>query len=422
MGIRRIVGGVVLAGLVLVLLGCGPAGKRDDSTLVYWRTLTGGAGDAQDELVQRFNEGQETLRVLSEFQGGYGDLAAKLMTAAVSGVGPDVTQLGTFEIRQFAKSGALVDLRPYLDGPKGLDTSDWPGTMAEAGKIDGGIYWLPFNVTVPVLYYNVEAFEEAGLPGPPATWDDFFAYAARLTQRDDRGVVQRHGVALWNITWPLFSAIWSEGGELTSKDYGSITLDGPVVVEVLTAFQNLVREGAASLPDKASGGHRAAFINGQAAMILDSPAPFEEIMDSAVGFTPGTAMYPAGRAGRVYAPGGGGLAIMAITPEVRREGAWRFIRFMLAPEQIAYYARRSGYTAFTEASRASAGDLLADPRRAVMHEALPYLRGDFSVNMSPAIRRAFDEAFQRILIEFADVRQTLEKADAKAERDIGREL
>lgn len=419
---RRRGRGFLLAVLVFVALQCGQGEKNGDSTLVYWRTLTGAAGDAQDELVRRFNGSQRAVRVSSEFQGGYGDLAAKLMTAAISGVGPDVTQLGTFEIRQFAKGGTLVDLKPYLEGPAGLDTSGWPGTMLEAGEIDGGIYWLPFNVTVPVLYYNLEAFEGAGLRGPPETWDDFFEYARRLTLRDDRGVVQRAGVALWNITWPLFSAIWSEGGALTTKDYSDITLDDPVVVQVLTAFQDLVREGAAFLPDKASGGHRAAFINGQAAMILDSPAPFDEIMESAVGFTPGTALYPAGRAGRVYAPGGGGLAILSITPEARRDHAWRFITFMLAPKQIAYYAQRSGYTAFTEASRAAAGSLLADPRRAVMHDALPYLRGDFSVNMSPAIRNAFDEAFQRILIEFADIRKTLEEADAKAERDIQREL
>ena len=68
------------------------------------------------------------------------------------------------------------------------------------------------------------------------------------------------------------------------------------------------------------------------------------------------------------------------------------------------------------------GDKLNDPRFKVIHDALPYIRADFSVNMSPAIRAAFDEAFQRILLQNADVQQTLDAADAKAEAAIKTEL
>jgi ABC-type glycerol-3-phosphate transport system substrate-binding protein len=377
--------------------------------------LTGGAGDAQDELVDRYNAAQNEILVTSEFQGGYVDLATKLMTAVVSGEGPDVTQLGTFEIRQFATAGALVDLTGYVESADGLDTSDWPGTMLDAGRVGDGLYWLPFNVTVPVLYYNPVHFEEAGLNGPPETWAEFYEFARALSRSEGVDKPARKGVALWNITWPLVSAIWSEGGRLTTKDYASVTLDDPVAVEVLTAFQKLVKEGAAVMPDAASGGHRAAFINGQASMILDSPAPFEQIMESAVGFTPAVAPYPAGSAGKVYAPGGGGLAMLSTAPEENRAAAWAFMKYMLSPEQIARYAERSGYTAFTGASRERAGDWIHEDGRATIHEALAHLRGDFSLNMSPALRNAFDQAFQRIMIEMAGVREALEAADARAE-------
>jgi ABC-type glycerol-3-phosphate transport system substrate-binding protein len=160
--------------------GCGGGPKDEDSTrkpIVYWRTLTGGAGDAQDELVDRYNAAQNEILVTSEFQGGYVDLATKLMTAVVSGEGPDVTQLGTFEIRQFATAGALVDLTEYVQSADGLDTSDWPGTMLDAGRVGEGLYWLPFNVTVPVLYYNPIHFEEVGFNGPPETWAEFYEFA-----------------------------------------------------------------------------------------------------------------------------------------------------------------------------------------------------------------------------------------------------
>ncbi len=407
--------------VLFIATGCGgPASKSGE--LIYWRTLTGAAGDAQDELVHRFNETHPDHPVRAEFQGSYGDLATKLVAATVANAGPQVTQLGTFEIRQFATSGVLLDLGPFLNGPDRIDTSGWPPDLANAGRVDGGTYWLPFNVAVPVLYYNQEAFADAGLDGPPKTWTEFFDYARKLTKRAPDGTVDRYGLALWNITWPILSMVWSDGGELTNADYSNITLNDPVVVRVLTELQSLVREGAAVFPDKASGGHRAAFLSGRAAIILDSQDAFSEVFDQSVGFTPGLANYPAGAKGKVYAPGGGGLTILANTSEAQRPAAWDFVRFMLSPESIAYYARESGYLAFTKESRDAAGDLLDDPRYAIIHAALPYLRGDFSVNMSPAVRTAFDEAFQQILVEDTDVQATLDTADAKAEREVREEV
>ena len=409
--------------ILLLLLGCSsPKSATDHDSLVYWRTLTGGAGNAQDELVQRFSSKHPGTPVKAEFQGSYADLAAKLTAAAISGAGPDVAQLGTFEIRQFAKAGALVDLRSFAESSDGLDVANWPGTVAKAGEVDGGLYWLPFNVTVPILYYNPDAFASAGIEGPPKTWAEFHDQARRLTVRDDRGEVTRAGVALWNITWPLISAIWSERGELTDRNYTNITLDDPVVVEVMTSFQQLIREGAAEFPTTASGGHRAAFTSGRAAMILDSPAPYDEIMGAASGFTPMTAMYPEGRAGRVYAPGGGGLVMLSIAPESRRASAWSFIKYMLSPDSLAYYAQRSGYPDFVRAASAPTDESRPDSHQAVLRDALPFLRGDFSVTMSPSVRNAFDEAYQKIMVDMADVRTTLAEADKRAESGVRAEL
>ncbi|NMB90128.1 MAG: ABC transporter substrate-binding protein, partial [Chloroflexi bacterium] len=390
--------------------------------LVYWHALTGPAADAQDELVKRFNESQDLIHVTSELQGAtYSDLSTKILADVAAGGGADVSQLGTYEILQFSKSGVLVDLNPYVSGDNGLDTSSWPSTMIDAGVVDGNLNWLPFNVSVPVLYYNKEAFEEAGLAGPPQTWDEYFDYAEQLTVKDANGNVTRAGAALWNITWPFLSAVWSNGGEFTTMDYSNITFDDPVVVDVMTKFQDLIKDGAAVIPDSASGGHRGAFMNGQAAMILDSPAPYGDIMANSVGFTPAVALYPEGTAGRVYAPGGGGIVMLTSCPEEKRAAAWEFMKYMLSPESIAYYGEQSGYAVFYPEAAEAAADFLSDENFAIMNSASEYLRGDFSMNGSPAVRTAFDEALLKILIDKADVQSTLESADAKAEKDIQNE-
>jgi sn-glycerol 3-phosphate transport system substrate-binding protein len=390
--------------------------------LTYWYTLTGPAAEGQLELVDRFNESQDRIVVTPEFQGSYSDLATAILTAFAASDGPDVSLLGTFEIREFQRSGVLANVKPFMDGENGLDTSGWPQEILAAGAFDDGIYWLPFNVSAPVLYYNSEALEEIGAT-PPATWDEFFDLARDLTVKNADGSTQRYGVAYipgW-FSWAMTSAIWSEGGEITTRDYSNITINDPVIVRLLTEFQDLIKDGAAILPDSASGGHRGMFKIGQAAMILDSPAPFGEIFEQSVGFTPAVANYPAGSAGKVYNVGGGGIIMSAIVPEDRRDAAWEFMRFMLTDESIAYYAERSGYVAFSSGAQELAQDFLQDERYATIHAAVPYLRGDFSVNFSPAVRNNFDRAWQSIFVDLVDVQTALDTADAEAEEQIKNE-
>lgn len=396
-------------------IGCGPP---ESERVVFWRTLTGPAGETLDRLSADYQQGHGAEAV---FQGGYGALALKLRTAAAARSGPDVTMLGTFEIRTFAEHGLLADLSPFLNEDHDLNTAAWPGSLAAAGRVGERVYWLPYNVSVPVVYWNAEAFAAAGLE-PPSTWADFFTASRILTQRDEAGRVTKRGVALWNITWPIVSMVWSDGGSLCTADYASITLDDPAAVRMLSELQALVREGAAVMPDAASGGHRAQFKSGQAAMILDSQAVFGEVMRDSLGFTPRVALFPAGSAGRIFAPGGGGLAMSADTPPERRQAAWEFIRYLLEPGPLSAFAEASGYLAFSEEAQALAPFRHEEPY-ATLYQAFEHVRGDFSLNAMPPVRDAFDRAFQRMMTDpSSDVRAILEEADRRAEAGAARWL
>ena len=393
--------------------------------ITYWRTLAGKAGEAQDELVEKFNQSQDAVHVTVEFQSGYNDLQKKLMAAYVSGEGPEVSMLGTYEIKVFGNAGVLTDLNPLINGPEGLDISDWSGTMAQAGMMNGQMVWLPLNVAVPVLYYNKEAFDEAGLPGPPETIEQFLEYADKLTVRDSSGNVVRYGYATlndWFPHWPTQNLLWSDGVRLTSKDYSSITFNDPGAVELFGKLRELFVEGSAVWPDQASGGHRAMFINGKAAMILDSPAPLYDIVEGAVDFTPAVASYPSGKAGKVFAPGGGGVVISKNCPPEKLDAAWSFVRFMLQPENIAYNADKSGYVAFSDSSIAILKDAIeTDPYASVIYQSVPYLVGDFSVNASPAVRDGYKAAMQRIFIKQEDASSVLQDMDSIVEKNLKEE-
>ena len=60
----------------------------------------------------------------------------------------------------------------------------WPTTGRRCSSppcYDGSVYGFPRDISVEVLYYNKDIFDEAGVayPDDTWTWDDFLAAAER---------------------------------------------------------------------------------------------------------------------------------------------------------------------------------------------------------------------------------------------------
>ena len=52
---------------------------------------------------------------------------------------------------------------------------------------EGKTYGIPFNRSVPILYWNRDRFQKAGIAGPPKTWAELAAIAPKLTQEGAGG-------------------------------------------------------------------------------------------------------------------------------------------------------------------------------------------------------------------------------------------
>ena len=62
----------------------------------------------------------------------------------------------------------------------------------------GKTYGIPFQRSTPVLYWNKEAFKDAGLDPnkAPATWDEMVSFGKKLTKKDASGNVTQWGLRI----------------------------------------------------------------------------------------------------------------------------------------------------------------------------------------------------------------------------------
>ncbi|MBE3576963.1 MAG: extracellular solute-binding protein [Limnochordales bacterium] len=160
----------------------------------------------------------------------------KFQSLLVSGAVPDMwLSAGMYASNQYVEQGVWKDLTPLINRDK-FDLSQYFQPTLEASTFQGKRYGLPIAMFTDALIYNVELFNQAGLPEPPHdyndtswTWDKFIEYGKKLT-KDTNG----DGIPeIWGIDGigHLDTVAASFGSFPFSSDFRKAQYDSPGVVK-----------------------------------------------------------------------------------------------------------------------------------------------------------------------------------------------
>jgi len=171
----------------LIILFIFPAGVLAEQITINWWFAHGGRlGEKVQSIVSDFNSMQSKYKVVATYKGNYSDTMMAGIAAFRAKQHPHILQV--FEVGTATMMAAKGAIKPVYE------------VMAESGQpwssdaylstvtgyyttSDGKMLSMPFNSSTPVLYYNVAAFEKAGLDPnkPPKTWSEVAQYARKLT-------------------------------------------------------------------------------------------------------------------------------------------------------------------------------------------------------------------------------------------------
>jgi len=352
--------------LSLVLPACGgggePTGKEAASgpvNITFWHSETASANDNLVKLVDRFNASQDEVKVEPVFQGSDQDLALKLIAGMSSGNVPAVAYMSEPYTEPMIDSRQVVPIQQYVDRDK-YDLSDFAPAALAYFTVDGTLYAMPHGLAVPLMYYNKIPFQEVGLDPdrPPRDLDEARAASEKLVQRDSAGNVTRFGFALEIHPWYVELTLAGAGELYVNNDNGrhgvatEVAFDNDAGRKLFQWWHDMVDDGLALNvgwdPTGANGllavGARKAVmvLSTSAAMrsIVDVLARGIEGVDLGVAPVPGIpGAVPEGSPG-VYSRS---LWIMSARPEAERDAGWKFIKWLVEPEQQAEWFGGSGY-------------------------------------------------------------------------------
>ncbi len=309
--------------------------------ITYWGSFSGNLGDAEQAVVKRFNESQSDVQVDYQFQGSYEDTAQKLTAALQARQAPDVSLLSDVWWFKFYLSRQLAPMDEFMQ-KYNVPADDYVDSLYTEGVRNGQLYWLPFARSTPIFYYNVEAFQAAGLPNRgPETWEEFVSWAPALVQKDGSGNVTRyafaHPGAASYVAWLFQGVIWQWGGRYSDPDF-KIRIAEPEGVAAGEFYRSTVTQGWANVPQNIDNDFRT----GISAAMMGSTAGLRGHIDNS-SFTVGTAFLPKGPAGFGCCTGGSGMALLSSSPKEKQEAGFKFIAFATSTDTTAFWSQNTGY-------------------------------------------------------------------------------
>ena len=351
MTLRRVLGLVLATALGLWWPAVASAAEPVRLSFWYPVDLGGGLAKLIDGLVGDFNKQHPDVQVTATYTGNYDVTLQKIQAAKLAGTLPDVA---VTEISSVPVLGALGAAQPVDDlvaaegGKKFLDKF-WPSMLLNCSYA-GKVYGIPFQRSTPVMYYNKDAFQEAGLDPekPPLTWDELVQAAQKLTKRDgDR--VTRWGLELplEAFNWFYYALVYANGGESLSPDGTRVLWDQPKPLESLQFWYDLVNKHKVTPPYTPWNDGPQEFAAGKAAIIWHSTGS-QAFMRQNVKFRWGLGRIP--KHVQYGPPSGGGNMLLYAAEPARRKAAWTFMRWMSDAPQAARWSIASGYLATNVAS------------------------------------------------------------------------
>ncbi len=423
---RRILVVALLILAVAIPFSAGPAAAQRPVTINIWFPLpTGGPlKEAMDELVGRFNATRSDIRVALELTGDYWQNYQKLQTSIVAGSPPDGAMMELMQIPEFADAGILAPL-DELAKQRDFNFADIFPALLGNSYWKGKLYAIPWQRSTTMMYYNVDAFKEAGLPefSPPQTWDDFRRVAPKLVQRQGDQIARYAMEGDFNHDWLYEGLVYSFGGKLVSDDGRRALFSEAPAVTALTLLRDLAKRDKVLYVNPNFSGIIENFIAGRSAMIVHSSFALS-IITSRARFRWSVAPIPAGPAGSVLNAGGGNFVLFAKTSPERQRAAWEFLKWMTSPVNTAFYSMKSGYLPL----RASA---MKESQLETYYKQFPMAKKSVELSFNhgkgrmvvldveKGVRQFLNPALEAVLLGSAEPKLALEDATAKANAVLG---
>ncbi|NNE81447.1 MAG: extracellular solute-binding protein [Silicimonas sp.] len=344
---------VLLAGAATLFAGFAQA----QTELTWWHAMGGQLGETVNEIATRFNAAQSDYAITPVYKGGYEDTLTATIAAFRAGEQPNIVQVfdaGAATI--IGAEGAVIPAEDLIqEAGISFDANDYISGVRyfyadSAGKMVG----MPFNSSTPILYYNIEALEKAGVE-PPKTWEEFEAIAPKLKDAGYVPLSQSHSPWIWTENFHSRHNLpfATNNNGFDGSDGTKILVNNDAIKMHFSKVKEWLDAGYYGYYGAGWGDNQAPFENGEAAMWLGSSGSFGGLLNSAdFEFTATYLPYWESITSEPTQTFIGGAALFALSGHdaADNKGSAEFFKFLSSPDIQLMWHKQTGYVPITTAA------------------------------------------------------------------------
>ncbi|WED28195.1 extracellular solute-binding protein [Vibrio sp. DW001] len=404
-----------------------------ETEVTWWHAMGGQLGDTVNKIATDFNASQSEYKITPVYKGSYTEALTAGIAAFRANESPNILQV--FDAGAATIMNAPGVAKPVqdimIDSGYSFDSSAYlSGARNFYADSNGKMIGMPFNSSTPVLYYNKDMLNEAGVT-PPKTYEEMEMVAMKLKEKGHAAFSQSH------TPWIFFENFKSRHNQqLANKNNG---FDGPAT-EIMYNTKNLQMhftkmkewsdKGYYKYYGKDWAANQTPFERKDVAMWIGSSGSFGGLKER-VDFKMGTTFLPYWKSindnpGVTFI---GGAALFALSGHDKEQdkGVAAFFHYLTSSEVQMYWHKTTGYVPVTNAAydmTKTSGYYNENPDAEVGVQQLSLPGGEWTkgyrLGFYPQIREVMYRETDNMFSGESTVKNSLEKIDAEAQQLLKR--
>lgn len=406
--------------------------------------IFGGEQDTRGEAVQAIAdafmaENPGITVTVTSTSTDYTELFNSALLAAEQGSAPHIVQVEEGLTQLAADSGVFTPISDLASEEQLASLDDVLPVVRNYYSI-GDVTWsVPWNSSNPLLYYNRNMFEAAGLDPDvaPTTFEELTAACdAIMAIAEELGITRCINFPM--VSWFPEQWVAMQNGLLANNDNGrsaratEMLYDGPELLNVLTWWKDLADKGYFAYSGTANdyNGEGIAFLSKQSAITINSTAGLTlfQTFSKAQGFGLGVARLPIPDATATNGGTVGGASVWITNghPDAEMQAAVDFVFFLTNTENDIAWHKASGYFPNRQSSieqLTAEGWFDENPFYKIALDQLADAEGNVAnqgaiVGPSAEVRGMLIEAFQSVVDGGEDPAEALAAAKTRADATL----
>lgn len=372
------------------------------------------------EIIEKFSavEPDIEVKVRTKYES-YEDGTKKVLRASMTKSLPDISFQGISRVRVMVEKGIAQPLDDFIAKEEDFGAKGFYDAMYQTCSFNDKVYGLPFAVSQPIAFYNMDLAKKAGYTAEtlPQTWDEVYKFAHKVEGADKEA---KGFFYYWGETgfWQLQALLFAEGGSFMDAEEKKAALNSEKGYKAFDKLREMVVEGNMK-KDYDWTPAKTDFYAGKLGLLIASSSILYNAEQS-IGdrFPIKTDFFPGLHDGSKL-PVGGNAAVMTATDPKQQEAAWKFIKFWCGIEGAKTVATKTGYMAPNKNAVATLKDHFAkNPNAVTVYKHQPYMTGwyAFPGKNGLKITELIYSAMEKVVTTDTDPHVVVDQLNKKVQR------